>query len=57
MPPQKKPLTVNPINAGADPLDVRAGQPVLPVERIKIFSPEQWEDFTSEWATSLEAVS
>jgi Restriction endonuclease len=54
MPLKKVPIIVKPISAGADPLDVRAGQPVLPVERIKIFSPEQWEDFISEWATSLQ---
>lgn len=47
-------LVPKPIRAGADPLDVRAGLPILPVERIKIFSPEQWEDFIGEWATSLE---
>ncbi len=49
----KKPITVKPLPLGADPLDVRAGKPILPVERMKIFSPEEWEDFISEWATSL----
>lgn len=50
----KFPIQVKTFAAGADPLDVRAGLPIPPVERVKIFSPEQWEDFTSEWATSLE---
>lgn len=29
------------------------GQPIPPIERIKIFSSNQWEDFILEWADSL----
>ena len=54
MPLKKLPIQVKPIDAGSDPLDVSAGLPIPAVERIKTFSPEQWEDFTSEWATSLD---
>jgi hypothetical protein len=50
---KRVPNHVKSVAAGTDPLDVRAGLPIPAVERIKIFSPEQWEDFISEWATSL----
>ena len=49
----KEPITVKPALIGADPLDVRAGKLIVPVERMKLFSPEDWEDFVSEWTTSL----
>ena len=32
---------------------VQTGQLIPPIERIKIFSPEQWEAFVLEWADSL----
>ncbi len=32
---------------------VTAGLPIPPIERIRIFSNEQWEDFVLEWADSL----
>ena len=32
---------------------VAAGLPIPPIERIRIFSPGQWEDFVLEWADSL----
>ena len=32
---------------------VASGLPVHPVERIRLFSPEQWESFVQEWADSL----
>lgn len=34
---------------------VATGQPIPPIERIKIFSPTQWEEFVPEWADSLRA--
>lgn len=33
---------------------VAAGLPIPPIERIRIFSPGQWEDFVLEWADSLK---
>lgn len=32
---------------------VAAGLPIPPIERIRIFSDTQWEDFVLEWADSL----
>lgn len=32
---------------------VAAGLPVQPIERLRIFSAAQWEDFVLEWADSL----
>lgn len=34
---------------------VTTGQPILPIERIKLFSPEQWEVFVLEWAHGLKS--
>ena len=49
-----------PIPAPAEPASVSAstvlaGPPVPPIERIKLFSPEQWEYFVYEWADSLRS--
>lgn len=33
-------------------LQVFSGAPIPPIERVGIFSPNQFEDFISEWATS-----
>ena len=35
---------------------VAAGLPIPPIDRIKIFSPDQWEEFVLEWATSLDTT-
>lgn len=35
------------------PENVAAGLPIPPIERIKIFSDRQWEEFVYEWADSL----
>ena len=32
---------------------VHAGLPIPPIERIRIFSPAQWEEFVLEWLNSL----
>ena len=39
--------------APASASTVQFGVPVPPIERIRLFSPEQWEDFVYEWADSL----
>jgi hypothetical protein len=35
---------------------VRSGIPIPPAKRVTLFSPEEWESFTEEWASSLEDV-
>ncbi|MHB1479336.1 MAG: ABC-three component system protein [Acidithiobacillus ferrooxidans] len=45
------PLPVGGASVSADV--VAAGLPIPPIERIRIFSAEQWEDFVLEWADSL----
>lgn len=44
-------LPTGAITASADV--VAAGLPIPPIERIRIFSDSQWEDFVLEWADSL----
>jgi len=34
---------------------VQAGLPIPKVSRVQIFSPDDWEEFVEEWASSLEA--
>lgn len=33
---------------------VAAGPSILPIERLKLFSAEQWEEFINEWVNSLD---
>ena len=40
--------------ATVPPEVVAIGIPVSPLERLRIMSPSQWEDFVLEWAHSLE---
>ena len=47
------PAPANPAPASAS--TVQYGVLVLPIDRIKLFSPEQWEDFVHEWAYSLRS--
>jgi len=47
------PAPANPAPASA--LTVQFGVPVPPIERIRLFSPDQWEDFVCEWADSLRS--
>lgn len=47
------PAPANPAPASAS--TVQYGVPVPPIERIRFFSPEQWEDFVCEWADSLRS--
>jgi hypothetical protein len=48
------PLTP-PIGSAVASADVlAAGLPIPPIERIRIFSAGQWEDFVLEWADSLK---
>ncbi|MGS0998995.1 ABC-three component system protein [Rhodanobacter sp. UC4451_H18] len=45
------PLPAGGVAASSDV--VAAGLPVPPIERLRIFSASQWEDFVLEWADSL----
>lgn len=41
---------------GAPPPSVAlAGSPVPPTARIRLYSPDEWEEFIREWATAVEA--
>lgn len=52
-------LTTNPIPTpdpppdGVSHADAVGGQPIPPIERIKFFSADQWEEFITEWVDSL----
>lgn len=45
------PLPAGGVAASSDV--VAAGLPIPPIERLRIFSASQWEDFVLEWADSL----
>ncbi len=47
--PLPKPEALTAVSADV----VAGGPPIAPIERIKIFSPTQWEYFVLEWADSL----
>lgn len=47
------PLPIRPSPTRIPPGVVASGQPIPPIERIKIFSATQWEEFVLEWADSL----
>ncbi len=46
-------LAPPPMEAFSSANGVVAGLPIPPIERIRIFSASQWEDFVLEWADSL----
>src|SRR5262245_59696811 len=50
---QKRPLKSPPLPPAATADVVIAGAPIPPIERVRIFSAQQWEDFVLEWADSL----
>ena len=49
------PMPAPPNPAPASVSTVQYGIPVPPIDRIRLFSPEQWEDFVLEWADSLRS--
>ncbi|MBT9611900.1 MAG: hypothetical protein IV108_01375 [Burkholderiales bacterium] len=51
--PQTKPLPTPAAPAAVPPDFVALGLPIPAIERIKIFSDRQWEEFVLEWADSL----
>lgn len=46
--PSPNPTTVT-------PEQVEVGSPIPPIKRIRLFSADDWEDFTLEWAHSLNS--
>ena len=45
------PNPLDPHNPSAD--TAISGPPIAPIDRIRLFSPSEWEDFVLEWAHSL----
>lgn len=45
--------TPKPPPGGVSAAAVVGGQPIPPIERIKLFSADQWEEFIAEWVDSL----
>ncbi|TBY21690.1 hypothetical protein E0H93_32070 [Rhizobium leguminosarum bv. viciae] len=39
----------------SSPQHVHSGLPIPKVNRVKVFSPEAWEEFVEEWASSLKS--
>ena len=52
-PPSTAPITAHPALGKLDPHVVASGPAIPPIERVALFSEEQWEHFTDEWAKSL----
>ena len=52
---QNVPLPTPPEPEQAHIDTVTAGPPILPIERIKLYSPEEWEVFVLEWAHGLKS--
>jgi hypothetical protein len=53
MTPLARAITVSTELGSADPLEIRSGPSIPPIERIKLFSADQWEAVVDEWASSL----
>ena len=52
-----RPLASVPLPSGTLPLDIASAGPAIPaIERLRIMSSTQWEDFVLEWAHSLETT-
>lgn len=53
MKPTTQAITVAATIGTADPLEIVSGPSIVPTERMKLFSPSDWEGFVNEWASSL----
>lgn len=42
-------------NCSSSPSHVHSGVPIPKAMRVRLFSPDEWEEFTEEWASSLES--
>lgn len=52
--PVTRPITIETAIIGTDPLEIRSGPSIVPIERVKLFSSSDWEGFVNEWAASLD---
>jgi hypothetical protein len=43
--PGTKAITHSTTIGAADPLEIRSGPAIVPIERLKLFSPSDWEGF------------
>ncbi|MGY8632694.1 restriction endonuclease [Bradyrhizobium sp. 14AA] len=53
MKPATRAINVKAVISAADPLEIRSGPAIPPIERVKIFSATQWEECVDEWASSM----
>jgi hypothetical protein len=53
MKPPVRAISVSAVLRSADPLEIRSGPAIPPIERVKLFSSGQWEAVVEEWASSL----
>ncbi|HEY2662468.1 MAG TPA: hypothetical protein VGI79_22315 [Caulobacteraceae bacterium] len=53
MKPATRAITVDATIGAADRLEIVPGPSIVPTERMKLFSPSDWEGFVNEWASSL----
>jgi len=53
MKPKTRPMPPPSSVVPTDPLQVRSGPSIVPHERVKLFSPAEWEEFVNEWTSSL----
>jgi hypothetical protein len=53
MKPPVQAISVSATMGNADPLEIRSGPHIPPIERIKLFSADQWEATVDEWASNL----
>lgn len=53
MKPATRAITVDATIGTADPLEIVSGPSIVPTERMKLFSPSDWEGLVNEWASSL----
>jgi len=53
MKPPTRPIALSSTLGAADPLEIRSGPVVAPIERIKLFSAAEWEACVDEWTSSL----
>ena len=51
--PKSRPITVDMAIGAGDPLEIRSGPSIVPIERMKLFSASEWEGVVNEWATSM----
>jgi hypothetical protein len=49
-----RPLVVAPVSTSVTCQSVQTGPPISPEQRIRLYSPDQWEEFIEEWAGSLK---